>query len=150
MRRSPIRRGAPLERRTRLEPGAPPERRTRLAPGAPPERRTRLRPVNPERRASRFARNYGEGGKRGEAVRAMACLCAAHGGCARKIDAAHVTARGMGGCNSSARELVPLCRVHHDEQGRRGLADFEAMYGLELAAAAARIAAQLDDDGVLD
>ena len=62
--------------------------------------------------------------------------------CATKIDAAHATRdRGMGGVNSSAADVVYLCRTHHDELGRMGRPAFEAKYGCDLAGEAARVAA---------
>jgi hypothetical protein len=56
-------------------------------------------------------------------------------------DTAHVVrARGMGGCNSSKDEVAYLCRGHHSEQEGR-TEYFEAKYGIDLAAAAAHLAA---------
>lgn len=56
--------------------------------------------------------------------------------CAGKVEAAHVTPRGMGGCNSSAEEVVYLCATHHREQEGQTAA-FEAKYGVDLRAAGA-------------
>ena len=56
--------------------------------------------------------------------------------CAGKVEAAHLTPRGMGGCNSSAEEVVYLCTTHHREQEGRTPA-FEAKYGVDLRAAGA-------------
>lgn len=122
-----MKRGAPLQRR------------------APLRRRTWIRRANPERRARMFARNFGEGGERGEVVRSMACLARGDGRCSGPIEAAHVVARGMGGCNSSSRQLVPLCRGHHREQGDRGIRTFEARHGLDLDAEARRVAEVVDE-----
>ena len=56
-------------------------------------------------------------------------------------DAAHVVrARGMGGVNSDKTQVAHLCRGHHTEQEGRTAA-FEAKYGIDLAAAAAKLAA---------
>lgn len=115
-------------RRSRLK------RYTPLTPGG------RLRPVNRERKARRQLRNYGT---RGEAVRAMSCLCDGPL-CVPKIDAAHVKSRGAGG---DRRSLVPLCRFHHDQQHLVGIVTFQHMHGLNLYAEAERIAEQLDREG---
>ena len=56
--------------------------------------------------------------------------------CAGKVEAAHITPRGMGGCNSSAEEVVYLCRSHHREQEGRTVA-FETKYAVDLRAAGA-------------
>ena len=40
----------------------------------------------------------------------------------------------MGGCNSSWRSLVPLCRAHHMELDNQiGRAGFREKYGIDLA-----------------
>jgi hypothetical protein len=117
-------------------------------------KRTRLKSENPERRAEMRARNFPD-----RPAVAPWCLVALalqryqarHG--AKMIpqgwtpcwaggpDIAHVVrARGMGGCNSSKEEVAHLCRGHHGEQEGRSEA-FEAKYGVDLAAAAARLAA---------
>ena len=114
---------------------------------APLKRGTRLRTRNPKRAAKSYARNYGD---RGAAVRAMPCLCAASDGrrCAGNIEAAHATARGMGGCNSSRRDLVPLCTHHHQRQHQLTPTDFAGSYGVDLKNEARRIAGELDERGV--
>lgn len=117
-------------------------------------KRTRLKSANLERRAEMRVRNFPN-----RPVVAPWCLVALaleryqarHG--AKMIprgwtrcwtgdpDPAHVVrARGMGGCNSSKDEVAYLCRGHHGEQEGRTAA-FEAKYGIDLAAAAARLAA---------
>jgi len=88
-------------------------------------------------------------------VRAMRCLVEREwpfiDHCSRKIDAAHVRARGMGGAKGDRRDLVPLCRRHHRASGEARTsqrAKFEKGYGIDLAAEAARIALELDDRGL--
>jgi len=56
-----------------------------------------------------------------------------------RVEAAHLKTRGSGGYDVG--NTVPLCPVHHDEQEGR-TAEFEARYGLDLKAEAARLAAQ--------
>lgn len=58
--------------------------------------------------------------------------------CWGPIDPAHVRTRGAGG---TADDVVYLCRGHHREQEGR-TADFEARYGVDLTAEAARLAAE--------
>jgi hypothetical protein len=135
-RRTPLKRGKPIRRSGALKRGAG------LKPGKPLARKTRLRPVNPERKLERYARNYGD---RGAIVRAMPCLLLAAGGCKGAVEAAHVKSRGAGG---DRRSLIPLCMGHHNEQHQHGAKTFAAKYEVDLGAAAARIAVDLDLRGV--
>lgn len=108
-------------------------------------KRTAIKRVNRERRAAAFERNYGQ---RGGYVREMPCLLAAAGGCRDRIQAAHVKARGMGGCNGDRRSLIPLCGYHHALMGVSGIKTFSSRFSVDLPAAAQRIAEQLDAGGV--
>lgn len=112
------------------------------------ERKTRLKQVNPKRRARAFERNYGQ---RGDPIRAMQCAVRSHSSsatrCSGRIEAAHVVARGMGGCNGDRRDLVPLCSGHHLEQGAIGILSFQRKYGIDLAGLAAALARQMDEAG---
>jgi len=126
-----VRRSGPLRRHTRLG------------------RRTRIKPRDAARAAVRRERGFG---KRAEAVRSMVCLVHTHGraeqcmsrGCGWS-DPAHVRSRGAGG---TRRDLVPLCRACHMAQHSEGIRSFEARVGLDLAEHAARIAAELDGEGL--
>lgn len=140
------------------------KRHTHLGRKGPLSRKTRIRPANPKRKAKAYARNYGE---RGDAVRAMGCLCVkalrswdfdeqvtedTPGQCdAHPIQAAHSVARGMGGAKGDRRDLVPLCGRHHAEAGERGTsqrAAFEHRYDVSLGDEAHRIAVELDERGL--
>lgn len=123
---------SPLIRRTPLKRGKSLKRGTKLA------RRISLRPVNRERRVERYEQAFGD---RGELVRAMPCLLLGNG-CWGPIEAAHVKSRGAGG---TRRDLVPLCSRHHEQQHTRGIKTFAEEHGLDLRAAADRIAAALDE-----
>ena len=61
-----------------------------------------------------------------------------HGRCvvcrSRNVDPHHVRSRGAGG--GDRENIVPLCRLHHDEVGRLGRPSFEAKYRVELRAVA--------------
>lgn len=135
-----------------MKSSPPPSRRT------PMPRSSRVRPRNPERRDEKHARNFGEEAER---VRAMPCIMTtmridAHkagrlwvepGGvipcCRGRTQAAHVTARGMGGAKGGRFDLVPLCDAHHREAGEAETgqrAAFELRYGISLRAEADRIA----------
>lgn len=116
-------------------------KRTPIKRRTPLTRRTRLRPVNRERRLERYAAAYGD---RGALVRAMPCVCRGNE-CEGPIEAAHVRSRGAGG---TRRDLVPLCSRHHLQQHSKGIRTFECETGIDLAAAAARIAAELDRRGI--
>lgn len=124
------------------------------------QRKQRIKPTNPKRRREAFDRNFGE---RGEAVRAMPCLCGRkpgrvvmNSGCRGPVQAAHTIARGMGGCGGDRRQLVPLCARHHEEAGEGSWKPqqpskrtaFEKRHGLDLKAEAERIAVELDERGV--
>lgn len=117
------------------------------------KRRVPVRQVNRERRKAQSARNFGE---RAMVIRERQCLVQSHGlpastgriECYGSVQAAHVRARGMGGCNGSRRDLVPLCAAHHRQQHDVGVASFEELYALDLAAWACAIASELDELGI--
>jgi hypothetical protein len=91
--------------------------RTALSRGKPLARKTPVKPRNAKRKAEQFARNFGD---EAEAVRALPCLCRGIGPVARcvgPVQAAHVTARGMGAVKGGRFDLVPLCAHHHGEAG---------------------------------
>lgn len=149
MKRSPLKRKTPIAR------GPGPKRTGGLRRGK------RLRTRNHERVKAASARNFGA---EAEAVRAMACLCieqdpdlffwqleAAHSAgqpesfviCRGSVQAAHVTARGMGASKGGRFDIVPLCDAHHREAGEDRTSQrrvFEACYGLDLRRIADRIA----------
>lgn len=113
--------------------------------------RTRIKAVNPERAALMRERNFP---KRPAVVwcllaHRLAAYQAEHGEkatppgwslCCGRVDFAHTTPRGMGGCNSSKDNGVYMCRRHHQEQEGRS-EDFELRYGVDLTAEAAKVAA---------
>lgn len=103
------------------------------------------RGANRARRAKLYERNFGE---RGDAVREMPCLLLSTEECEREIEAAHVSARGMGGVKGDRRQLVPLCGRHHRISGRMAPSDFIARYHINLRHEADRIAAELDARGI--
>lgn len=107
---------------------------------------------NRKRAAKMYARNYGE---RGDPIRAMPCLIAARSispdptlFCDGAVEAAHVKARGMGGCGGDRRQLVPLCSKHHRAWGRMGRHTFSTIFQIDLSAEADRIALELDARGI--
>jgi hypothetical protein len=111
--------------------------RTALSRGKPLARKGRVKPRNPKRKAEQFARNFGD---EAEAVRALPCLCRGGGPvvrCEGDVVDAHVVSRGAGG---GRFDVVPLCDGHHTEQHRVGIRTFAASYGLDLRAAADRVA----------
>ena len=81
-----------------------------------------------------FARNFGEESDR---IREMLCLScqAARRRQRTPTQAAHAVPRGMGGCNATRVDLVPLCYACHVEAGEAGTsarAAFEDRYGVDL------------------
>lgn len=101
-----------------------------------------LRP-NPTRRAKLYERNFAGPIGHDTWIRARrCCLCNDLKPQTTPTQAAHVKARGMGGCNSSWRSLVPLCREHHQEQGAKGIARIYERYGLDLKRLAESLAVE--------
>lgn len=139
------------------------KRSTPLTRRSPLARGVSIRRRNEKRSRERKARNFGD---EADAVRAMPCLCNAglctelqdmgsraddprntealfHRWCSGSIQAAHVTARGMGGAKGGRFDIVPLCAAHHQNAGELGTSqrtDFQKRYGLDLRAEADRIA----------
>lgn len=112
-----------------------------------------MNPVNKERRAKAYARNYGD---RADYVRDMNCrILPLHKlldrvTCSGRIQAAHVKARGMGGCKGDRRDLLNLCAAHHKEAGERRTsqrAAFEEKWGIDLEDEAKKLAEWLDGLG---
>lgn len=110
-----------------------------------------LNPINRKQRAKKFKRNFGD---RGEAVRSMICMVFGRGynqpksiACSGVIHAAHMTARGAGGCNGDRRDIGPLCAAHHTQQGSAGARTFDRLYSIDTRAEAGRIAIELDNQG---
>lgn len=73
-------------------------------------------------------------GPQAERCRGLPCLVC---GAAPPSDPAHVTTRGAGG--GDRYNVVPLCREHHDEQHRNGIANFQEQHGVDLVLAAWKI-----------
>lgn len=119
MRRTPLTRRAPIARG-----------KVRLARGGP------LPAVNPERRRRLHERNFGD---KATWIRSLPCTCGRAACRAYRSDAAHVVARGMGGCGGDKRHLVPLSRPCHLEQERVGVEAFGRAIGVDLAAEAERL-----------
>lgn len=106
--------------------------------------KTRINPRNSKRVAKMRKRNFPDrtGSERcliAERAARLPSPPPSWAGCRGPIDPAHVTPRGLGGCNSSKDDVVWLCRGHHDEQEGRTKA-FEQRYGVDLKAEAARVA----------
>lgn len=155
MKRTPLRRGKPLERGS-----------TPLRPGPPLARQTPVKKVCRKRGGARFPhrrdpeycrwiRTLGcvAGGSAAAAAR-LADRFRAKGeeppvstevwlilfgvkDCSGPIECAHVVSRGAGGDDRS--NTVSLCRTHHRQQHDRGIKSFQAIYALDLAAIAAEL-----------
>lgn len=115
-----------------------------MKPRSQPIRRTRPKKVNRARKAKNHARAYGE--KRAWVV-TLPCLICGYSPC----DPAHVGTLG-GGLKSGSERLVPLCGPRlqlvgrltdyfdgHHRESHRGIKTFQAKYGIDLKAEAARI-----------
>lgn len=127
-----------------------------LTPVPKPERvekkRKGLKRVNEARAAAKRLRNFPEADVVEQwclVRRQLAAYQREHGikmfpagwsRCWGPVDPAHVTPLGGGGVKSDKYDVVRLCRGHHGEQEGRTEA-FEARYGLDLKAEAARYAA---------
>jgi hypothetical protein len=110
-----------------------------------------VRPYGPaKRRQSKSARAYGVDGRRGTAVRRMRCIGTTtelgrryrHTGL---VQASHTRARGMGGVNGDARDLVPQCPSCH-RWWERDPGGYEYATGVHMAGEAERIALMLDEE----
>lgn len=90
-----------------------------------------LRTVNSRRRRRLYKRNFGA---KADWIRDQSCaLC----GCPPEtgaIHAAHVRARGMGGCGGSLRDLVPLCGLRgcHALQESMSVESLTERFGVDL------------------
>jgi hypothetical protein len=106
-------------------------KRTPLKRGKPPQRKTRVKARNAKRGGSRFPKRrdpaYCEW-VRGFACCVRACLTGA------RMECAHVKSRGAGG--GDIGNCVPLCFSHHDQQHRLGIKTFQATHSVDLAAIA--------------
>ena len=122
-------------------------------------KRTRLKPRNEVRAAKMRELNFPESPvvppfcfiahelRRYQAMRGEKSMPAGWSACWGTVDPAHVIrARGMGGVNSDKTQVVWLCRGHHGEQEGK-TATFEALYRVDLAAEAARIASGATEPG---
>lgn len=108
-------------------------KRTPLKRGKPIERRTPVRKSNPARRKREHARAYGPKA-RIAFVRSLPCIVpgASHIG---PIENAHIETGGMGR-KADASLLVPLCHSHHRLLHSWGVASFQRVFCLDLAAEA--------------
>jgi hypothetical protein len=67
-------------------------------------------------------------GEKADWIRAQPCMCCAVG-FSRPSEAAHVRSRGAGG---TSKDLVPLCRKHHQMQHDMGVHTFAKQFGFLL------------------
>lgn len=106
-----VKRGGPITRYTRLRTKTP------------------LKKVNRARKAKLHERNFGD---YADTIRAMpCCICDRYG-----VQASHVKARGMGGCNSDKSSLVPMCARCHRLYHVMGPDSFQARFQVDLEAEA--------------
>lgn len=111
-------------------------RKTPLKRGKPLSRRTRVRPK--KRKPSEFARIYGSK-ERVLWVKAQPCVAAGfHSPCDGRIENAHIVTDGMGR-KASYEAIVPLCRCHHRRLHDMGRERFENWSGVVLASEARRL-----------
>lgn len=101
-------------------------------------RKTPCRHHNWKRLAKRRKEQFGP---QADLCRALPCLVCGR----RPSDAAHVRSRGAGG--TGLGNIVPLCRFHHDEQGRLGIRTFERRHRVDLAEWAQEIANMVQHEG---
>lgn len=106
------------------------------------QRKTPLKKVNPARRRRLWKRNFNA---KSLWIRTLPCIVCVYPVTA---EAVHVRARGMGGCNGSSKDMVPMCRTHHvlldDTLGSP--ARFTEATGIDLVAAAAHLEAEWLED----
>lgn len=109
--------------------------------GGPLQRKTRMRARNPKR-GHKFP-HLVDGPYR-EWIRSLTCEAVESGGCNGTVQAAHVRTRGAGGADRG--NLVPLCAKHHGLQHDMGIKSFQAAYGLDMKAIAAKLALAYDKE----
>ncbi|MCK9494178.1 MAG: hypothetical protein M0R75_01600 [Dehalococcoidia bacterium] len=107
-------------------------KRTPLRRGAPLRRKQRLRARNDARREVRFLRAYESPAR---VLWTRGCGCVVTGCRSTRIEVTHVRSRGAGG---TADDTVAMCRDHHRELHRVGTLVFEARHRLDLADLAAQ------------
>jgi len=90
------------------------------------QRHAYMKAVNRERKAKLFERNFGE---KSDFIRAQPCEVTGADPLGWKIEAAHMKARGMGGCHGSKLDLVPLVWFVHRAFDDMGEAAFLEHYG---------------------
>lgn len=119
MKRTPIRRGKPLQRGT-----------TQLA------RTTRMARRNARRKGHRFPKLVNEAFR--EYVRGLPCVLRGHPAghvCHGLVECCHVKTRGAGGAD--AANCFPACRAAHFTQHDLGIKSFQRLFGLDLPTIAA-------------
>ena len=114
--------------------------------------RTSIPKVNRERQNRQHIRNFaGPEGDKDAWTRAQKCeVTGADPLAGWKIDAAHMDARGMGGCGGGYRDIVPLVRWVHRDFDTLSEAKFAAKYGRtkESVRAMAQVYHQWYEEGV--
>ena len=116
-------------------------------------RRTPMRKRNAKRKGHRFPKHVNEAYR--EYIRGLSCEAdevgfpwwARRGGsvdCDGPIHPAHVKSRGAGGPDIG--NIVPLCARHHHQQHSVGIKTFQAIYDLDLAKIAAKLALAYDPE----
>lgn len=96
-----------------------------------------------QRRKDLHLRNFDGGIDHDSWIRRMPCCVCGPRGQKTRTEAAHVTTRGADG---KARDIVPLCSSHHQEQGDMGIASFQEHYLVDLEAVAAELWEQHQDE----
>lgn len=140
VKRSRIKRKTRLGRKTplraheieRSRAGQAWHRSRKIGPSQKPlKRKSRVNPVNKERRTRVRAETFGP---QAALCRTLPCCV-----CRRPApsDPAHVRSRGAGGKDRG--NVTPLCRYHHDEEGRVGILTFQAKHRIDLWAIAAAL-----------
>jgi len=140
-----VKRSKPLKRTAGLRRGRPRPHGTGLKPGKPLKRTGRLQARKvPKAFRARRDTVYSDW------VRQHSCLLVIwqlaglttrrDHACWGPVQVCHVRSRGAGGDDRG--NLVPLCAGAHEEQHRIGIRSFQARWGIDLTAEAARLWAQ--------
>ncbi len=108
---------------------------------------------------SLFERNFGKGGRRGEAIRAMGCFLHGHPlhTCRGPIVAAHARSRGTAGGNGNSDDLFNACQGAYEKFGEYGTSvraqaalEYNASPVLQAVANKAKFDEKLGPEGLVE
>jgi len=98
-----------------------------------------MKGINRARRLQTLPKVFGPQAQYCRALPCMVCLSPP------PSDPAHVRSRGAGGKDMA--NVVPLCRMHHQEQHARGIVTFQQDHNIDMEQVARDIASHMQREG---